>query len=171
MRSDVMRWLTVAVLAPIMALGAIGGERFLVHSHDEHGTHWHPLNAPNDTELGTADHAHQHERGHAAPASDCTFLCDRDQDRDGPDEEPCEVPEGVIVSIDVHKQLPTRGTDLGKSLLSAATLMIAVFAMPPSPDLERHIGSPGGSLGGGPMDLIALSASDRLVRTSRALLI
>lgn len=167
MRSDVMRWLAAVVLVPLMAIGTFGGAKFLAHGHDDHETHLHPLGLLKVAELAAADHADHHGHDHDVLPSDRSVPFDGDEGG----EEPAEVPEGVIVSIDVHKQLPTRGTDLGKSLLPAVMFVIAVFAMPPSPDLERHVGSPGGAIGGGPLDLVALSASDRLVRTSRALLI
>lgn len=167
MRSDVIRWLAVVVLAPMMAMGTFGGAQFLAHGHDDHGTHLHPVGPLKGAELAAADHADHHGHDHAVPPSDCSVPCDGDER----EEEPGEVPEGVIVSIDIHKQLPTRGTDLGKSLLPAVMCVIAVFVIPPSPDLDRHVGSPGGAASGVPLDLVALSASDRLVRTSRALLI
>lgn len=166
MRSDVMRWLAVVVLAPMMALGTFGGARFLAHGHDDHGTHLHPVGQLKGAELTAADHADDHGHDHAVQPSDCFVPGDGDEG-----ELPGEVPKGVIVSIDDHKQLPPRGTDLGKSLLPAVMFVMAVFLMPPSPDLDRHIGSPGGASSGGPLDLVGLSASDRLVRTSRALLI
>ncbi|GMV26740.1 MAG: hypothetical protein AMXMBFR58_27710 [Phycisphaerae bacterium] len=166
MRSDAMRWLAVVVLAPMMAMGTLGGAQFLSHGHDDHGTHLHPVGPLKGAELAAADHADDHGHDHAVSASDSPAPCDGDEDG-----LPGEVPEGVIVSIDVHKQLPTRGTDLSKSLLPAVMFVIAVFVVPPSPELDGHVGSPGGAGGGGPLDLVALSASDRLVRTSRALLI
>jgi len=167
MRSDVMRWLTVVVLAPMVAIGTFGGAQFLVHGHDDHGTHLHPVGPLKGAELAAADHADHHGHDHALPPSDGTDPSDGDEGG----EQSGEVPEGVIVSIDIHKQRPTRGTDLGKSLLPAAMFVVAVFVMPPSPELDRHVGPPGGAASGGPLDRVALSASDRLVRTSRALLI
>jgi len=166
MRSDVMRWLAVVVLAPMMAIHTFSGAQFLAHDHDDHGTHLHAVGPLTGAELAAADHADDHGHDHGVQPSDCSVPCDGAEG-----ELQGEVPEGVIVSIDVHKQLPPRGTDLGKSLLPAMMFVIAVFAMPPSPDFDRHVGSPGGAAGGGPLDLVALSASDRLVRTSRALLI
>lgn len=161
-----MRWLAFVVLAPILALGTFGGARFLAHNHDDHGMHWHPVvvGPLKGAELAAADHADLHGHDHSVPPSDCTEPSDGD-------EEPCEVPEGVIVSIDVHKRMPTRGTDLDRSMLPVVLFVIADFVMPPPPDLDRHIGSPGGDAGGCPLDLVALSARDRLVRTSMALLI
>ncbi len=162
-----MRCLLVAVLIPILALGTFGGTQFLAHSHDEHGLHLHAVGQLKGDRLAAAIHADHHGQDRAVQPSDWTDPCDDGECREGLDDEP----EGVIVSIDVHKQRPTRGTDLAASLLPAVMLTIAVFEMSPSLDLDHCIGSPGGALGGGPLDLVALSASDRLIRTSRALLI
>jgi hypothetical protein len=159
LRAEMARWLAVALLIPLMTLGSFGGGQFLAHGHDEHGTHLHPVGSLDDGKLAASAHADHHGHDHSPSPSD--LPVDEDRDDDG------EVPAGVIVSIDVHKPLPARGIDLGETLLPPAPFVIAVFAMAPEPDLDRHIGSPGGK----PLGLIGLSASDRLVRTSRALLI
>ncbi len=137
----------------------------LAHGHDEHGIHLHPVKALDRVTLTAADHADHHGHDHAAVPSD-DALSETDACDDF-----TEVPDGVVVAFDDHKQLPTRGIDLSKSLAPIAVFMAAVFALPTSPDVDRHIGSPGGSWRNGPLNLFALSANDRLVRTSQALLI
>ncbi len=82
-----------------------------------------------------------------------------------------EVPGGVVVTFDDNKQLQPRGIDLSKSLAPMAIFIARLFTLPTEPDVYRHIGSPGGSGRNGPLNFCALSANDRLVRTSQALLI
>lgn len=167
MRSGVLRWLAVVVLAPMLALSTFGCAAFLVHGHDDHGTHLHPVSPLKVSKLAAAEHDNHH--GHSHSLSSADRACVPDEESGGV--EPDAVPAGVIVSIDSHRQLTTRVTVLGNVLLPPATFTITVFVMPTSPDPDRQAGSPGGLVFGGPLDLAALSASDRLLRTSRALLI
>jgi hypothetical protein len=165
MRADAMRWLVLVVLMPMLSLGALGGLAFLAHGHDDHGMHLHPVNALDRVSLTAADHADHHGHDHATVPSDDSFSDFETSD------DLREVPDGVVVAFDDHKQLPTRGIDLSKSLTQIAVFMATVFVLPTSPDVHRHIGSPGGSGRYGPLHLFALTANDRLVRTTQALLI
>jgi len=165
MRSDAVRWLALVLLMPILSLGTLGGSAYLAHGHDEHGMHLHPVKALDRAALTAVDHAVHHGHDHAAVPSE-ESLSDIETSDDL-----SEVPACVVVAFDDHKQLPTRGMDLRKSLAPMAVFIAAVFAPPTAPDVDRHIGSPGGSCRNGPLNLLALSANDRLVRTSQALLI
>jgi len=165
MRSEVARWLVVVLIAPLLVLGTFNPATFLAHGHDEHGVHLHALDVFDGTKLAAADHADDHGHDHAALPSEVPA----DEERDG--SELAEVPDGVIFSFDVHTQLPTRSVDLGRTLSPAVMFAIVAFVLPTSPDLDLHVGSPGGAFSGGPMNLLALRAGDRIVRTSRALLI
>jgi hypothetical protein len=165
MRSDMVRWLAVLLVVPVLVFGVANGATFLAHGHDDHGMHLHAVGVLDDGKLAAADHAEDHGHDHAVPPTD--LPADGQTD----DSQLAETPGGVLVSFGVHKQQPVRGVDLTKTLSPAAIVAIVIFALPTSPDLKCHVGSPGGVFEGGPLDLYALRASDRLVRTSRALLI
>lgn len=165
MRSDVVRWIAVVLITPILVLGAISRATFRSHCHDEHGMHLHAVVMIADGMLTAAGHADDHGHGHAALGSDS---------RDG-GEHVChelgKVPCCLIICFNAHKQLPTRTVGFKEQLSRAAMFAMAVVALPPYLGLNLSVGLPGGALNGGPMDLLALRAGDRLVRTSRALLI
>jgi len=165
MRSDAARWLAVLLIAPILVFGASNGATLLAHGHDEHGMHMHAVWVFDDGKLAAADHADDHCHDHAAVPSEVPG----DGEQDG--EKLADVPCGIIVSFNVHMQLPTRSVDREKILSPAKVFAIVACVVPTLRDLDLHVGSPGGALNGGPMNLLALRACDRLVRSSRALLI
>jgi hypothetical protein len=169
MRSNVAHWLAVVLIAPMLVLGAFNRATFLAHGHDDHGMHLHQVGVHYDGKLTAADHADDHadEHGHDHGPLPSDNLPDGEQGGT----QLAEVPGGVLISFDTHKQLPTRTIDLGKTLSPAVVVAFIAFVLPISPDLDLHVGSPGGAFNCGPMNLLALRASDRLVRTSRALLI
>jgi hypothetical protein len=146
------RWLAVILIAPLLMLGTFHQATFLSHCHDDHGVHLHPLEAGEIVKFSAAAHAADHGHDHTDAGAD-----------DGP--------EGVVISVDAYESMPTRGVELGKALSTAAVAVMVTFDLLASPDLGQHVGSPGGTRPRGPMDLLAISAGDRLVRTSRALLI
>jgi hypothetical protein len=165
LRSDVARWLVALLIAPILVLGSSSWGTFLAHDHDEHEMHLHSVGVHEDRKLTVADHADDHGHDHAPRPSDVPT----DEEQGGT--QLAEVPGGILVSFDTCKQLPARAFELGKSLSPAVIFAIIAFVLPRSPDLDPHVGSPGGAFDGGPMNLLALRASERLLRTSRALLI
>lgn len=164
MRSGLARWIVAILVIPVLVLGVFDRVTFLWHGHDGHGVHLHALSAS--------------EGGHVAVANHIVDTC---HDRSGvPDHisidhessgvERAELPDGVIITVDVPETLPSRGGDLTKALNPTVVFTFAVFVLPASREIGLHIGSPGGRVSS-QMDLFALSANDRLVRTSRALLI
>lgn len=110
-------------------------------------------------------HAEHHGHDHASLPSDVPAQQVREGDA------PDEAPDCFIVYVDSHENLMARDIGLGKAKSTAVAFAIVASVLPPTPDLAPPIGSPGGAPKGGPMSLRGLSACDRLVRTSRALLI
>jgi hypothetical protein len=127
--------------------------------------HLHPVRALDGGKLAAADHAADH--GHDHRGGPAETPADQGDDR----HDQGRAPDGVLVSLPDHKQVPARGADLGQALAPATSFVGLAFLAPPPPILDRRIGSPGGPPGGGPLSLRALSAGDRLMRTSCALLI
>lgn len=177
-------WLAVVVLTPLLMLGALGGTTFLAHRHDGHGLHLHAADTATEVERSAADHRAAHRMGdcpfdpaagaaadhrHGHAGSSCSESGPPSQ-VDRPDETH-HAPDGLLVSVPDHEQLLRRGIDLSEAFPPGAVLISAAPVAPPPPDLARQIGSPGGLRGCGPLDLRALSAGDRLVRTSCALLL
>lgn len=153
------------ILTPLLVLAPLGGSTFLSHGHDEHGAHLHAAGLLHGGMLALADHAKDHGHEHSMPPK---LASDGEQESGS---EQGEVPEGTIVSLAQPKQLPQRSLDLAQALCPSALMAIAIMVMPAAPHLERQAGSPGGLLDGEPSNLRPLTAGERLVRTSRALLI
>lgn len=162
MRTDAPRWLSVVLIAPMLLLGAFNRTAFLVHGHGDQGMHLHPVAVLDDGRGAAEDRADHHGHDHAA------CRCDAFADWERDCHECAGIPCGVVISFDVDALPPTRALDLGKTLPPAA-MHALVLPAPPEPD--RSLGSSGGAFNRGPMNLLALSAVDRLVRTSLALLI
>jgi hypothetical protein len=165
MRSDVARWLVVVLIAPLLVLGVLNRAALLAHGHDDHGLHLHPVGLLHVGGLAIDDHASLHAHDCETSLSKLPAACDARGD------ELTETPCCFIICIDFHKQLPTRTACLRNPVCPEVEFPIVAFVMPRSPDLDVHVGSPGGELNDAPMHLLALRASDRLVRTSHALLI
>jgi hypothetical protein len=165
LRSGLASWLAVVLIAPLVVLGAFNRATFLAHGHDDHGMHLHAVGILHTDSLDSEGHTHGHGRPHSGRRFDCGVSDDHVCCDTG------EVPCGELHCVDVHKLLPKRSATFKKSLSPAAVFAMVAFVLPTSPDLNLHVGSPGGGARDGPMDLLALSANDRLVRTSRALLI
>jgi len=162
MQSLAMRWLAVVLLSPLLALGTFAGAEFLAHQHDDHGTHFHATDLDAHRKLAALSHAADH--GHHHPA-------DLTADGDPTSVEGELPPPGVVVAVPDQEQIPSRSLDLCQALSRASVCLVSLFLAPHSPDLDRHIGSPGGRGDWDPQSLCALRTGDRLVRTSRALLL
>lgn len=176
-RSQWVRCVLAVVLIPILVLGAFGGTNFLAHAHAGHDSHLHAL--PSIEEACFS--AEQHRLAHALSIATCDDLhaghgSHRESDDfpsepiEGPDF-PIEDPSGLVITIPDHEQLVSRGIDLSQTLQAAQILHCALAWFWTQPCLCDEMGSPGGQTVGGPLHLSALTAAQRLVRTSNALLI
>jgi len=178
-RSQWARCVLAVALIPILVLGAFGGTTFLAHAHDGHDSHLHA--APSIDEARLA--ADQHRLAHALGAATCDGgQAGRDghsnsggvpaepiEDPDVP--APVEDPSGLVITIPDHEQLVSREIDLSQTVQAAQVLHCALAWFWTQPHVEQDEGSPGGSTASGPLHLTALTAGQRLVRTSNALLI
>lgn len=174
-----VRCVLAAALIPILVLGALGGTTFLAHAHDGHDTHLHASTSIEEARLS----ADQHRLAHAMGTATCDDpLAGRGRHSgsdqfpahtaEGPDYPvPAEDPNGLVIAIPDHEQLVSREIDLSQSLQTAQVLHNALAWSWTQPDDAHEEGSPGGSTVGGPLHLSALTARQRLVRTSNALLI
>lgn len=171
-RSDLARWLAVAVLTPLLMLSALGGTTFLAHGHDAHGLHVHAGHSVKEAQHSAARHLAAHDQGRCPMEPRHEHPADP-HDHPPVDEpapfDPDRPPAGVIVSVPDLDQIPTRPAELGAAISPVATLLLATFLTPAPPDAALATADPGGR--GTPRNLLALRAGDRLVRTSRALLI
>jgi hypothetical protein len=168
LRSRTLRWVMLMVLSPVMLMGLFRGSAFQLHGHDDHGVHAHAVGGSDQGPLVDADHDIRHGHRHPHVPADSTSPVGV------PITDHSESPEGLLVSVPDHDQLPIgRGLDLSTVWSKIAAFAVFDIFAPLWPDLDRRMGSPGGGLPceGPPRCLCALSAGDRLVRTSRALLI
>ena len=166
-------------LIPILALGTFGGTTFLAHAHDGHDLHVHASRSIEEAYRSAA----QHRLAHAFSIATCDDLhAGQGGHRESvgvPSEPtgapgfpaPIESPSGLVITIPDHEQLVSRGIDLSQTLRAAHVLHRALAWLWTQPDVSEEIGSPGGRKVRGPRHLSALTAAQRLVRTSNALLI
>ncbi len=162
MRARACRWLALIAILPTLLLSAFGGAQLLVHSHAGHGTHVHAPPAVEGGGFAPAWHAAHHEHDHpATPTNDP----DHEHHASG-----AALPDSVLVSLpDIQ---PLRGRELACPDPSLSVLASPVLwltdPLPNQCDYSDERARPAGQA---PLDLIALSAADRIVRTSNALLI
>ncbi|MBU6414391.1 MAG: hypothetical protein KGS45_13085 [Planctomycetes bacterium] len=167
------------VLIPILVLGAFGGTTFLAHAHDGHDAHLHASPSVEEARLSADQHRLAHalgiatcDGGHACRdghSSSGEVPAEPKEDPDLP--APVEDPSGLVITIPDHEQLVSRGIDLSQTLQAAQVFYCALASLWTQPHVEQDEGSPGGSIASGPLHLTALTAGQRLVRTSSALLI
>lgn len=157
----------------MLALGAFHRATLFAHQHGDGDFHLHRISVLGGARLADAVHSDHHGQDHlGVPTDHCPGgFHGGCSDGDLPGDQPVEAPGCMIVVIDAHEQLLTRGTELGKAVPLAVTFAIVALVLPPSPDLALPLGSPGGVFRCGPMSQRSLSAGERLVRTSCALLL
>lgn len=166
-------------LIPMLVLGAFGGTTFLAHAHDGHDAHLHASPSIEKAHLS----ADQHRRAHALDIVTCDgghvgrvahfnsgeVPAEPIEHPDLP--APVEDPKELVITFPDHEQLVSRGIDLSQSLHAAQVFQCARAWLWTQPHVEQDEGSPGGSVARFPLHLSALTAGQRLVRTSSALLI
>lgn len=176
-RSDAARWLAIVLFAPLLVLGVFGGAQFLTHGHAQSGLHLHPVVAIEGGGLVMADRSCHEGHTHAPlpVAADCAGGANHAGHAHAISDNDCHEPRpvhGVILSWPELEHLLSRGVDLGDLLCAVPVYIPAIFVLPSLSDDAAivWIKSPGPS-SHGPASLCALSARDRLVRTSTALLL
>lgn len=178
-RSQWARCVLAVALIPILVLGAFGGTTFLAHAHDGHDSHLHASPSIEEARLSAEQHRLAHALGIAACDGGHAGSDGLPNSGEVPAEPienpdfpaPVEDPSGLVITIPDHEQLVSRGIDLSQTRQAAQVLHCALAWFWAQPHVEQDEGSPGGSIACGPMHLTALTASQRLVRTSNALLI
>jgi len=158
-------------MVPMLVVGSFGGTSFLSHDHDEEAAHTHI----GPTHLVAQDLAGWHAGEHSISKNqaDCVCLGGCGDGLPTEENEPftAESPEGLLISIPDHEQMVARGIDLSQTLKTAQVVQCVLAWFWAQPDVSENMGSAGGCDPGGPRHLCALTAGQRLVRTSRALLI
>ncbi len=152
-----MRWLAVVLFVPLLSLGILRGASFLAHPHHEDGVHVHAIMSEDASALSSircGSHEHEH---------------DRPTPRDLPDPiELGQAPAGVVVSLPDQQPMPTRSIDLGKALVQVGWVApLGLIGAECGPDPGRPAAAPTRGL----LNLLHLSAVERLVLTSRALVL
>lgn len=166
LRSGVVRWVVLLVLAPVLVLGGFAGAEFLAHSHEEHGFHLHAVSSGDARIVSAADHVADHGRDQPDPNAGASS----DEQTPAGDEDPageCDETDGTIIAIGHHQKAPNRGTSLSTLLTPALTVVAILTPVQPGP-CWVSIAPPRSA---GPVFLSTLKTGDRLVRTSCALLL
>ena len=131
----------------MLFLWSFGGTTVLAHAHNDHDTHLHVALSEEAIRLS----AEQHHLAHTSGGGSCDF--------------------DVIISIPDHDLMVARGINLSVTLKPARIIHFVLAWIWAQPCVSDQLGSPGGCPPSGPRHLCALTAGQRLVRTSQALLI
>lgn len=172
LRSATARVVMLVLMVPLLAIGPFCGTSFLSHEHDEEGVHGHA--GPTHVVMQDVAGWHASEHGVSPDNAAIARLAERnagDELSVEGNEQALESPSGLLVSSPVHEHLLVRGIDLSQALKSAQVAhgILAWFCLQAEFPEDHEPG--GASDGNGPRHLLALTAGDRIVRTSRALLI
>jgi len=176
LRSAPVRRALAAVLIPMLLLAGFGGTTLIAHAHSGHGTHFHADWLKPEPHFSSP----QHQSPHGAKAAACihrdsdnfnTWPCDIcPLSIEQPGFPPCgEGSEGLAISIPDDEQVVVREADVLAALKAAQFVQYVLAVVWKAPDVSEETGSPGGREPIGPGLLCALSACERLVRTSQAL--
>jgi hypothetical protein len=181
MRSRLVTQIVAILFVPILLLGLLGGTAVLAHSHDGHATHFHFAASESDAQ----ELALQHRRAHAEGRAPCVTVrsdhgCQSRYDDCTTMTNPAAPgdtagvpgkPEGVLLSI------PELGDWSVRSHVAAIVEHpVHVVDYVPANDHESMslvIENPMCGLASprGPCHMYLLTTGQRIVRTSRALLI
>ncbi len=177
-----MSWTPVVIatlLVPLLVFGFLRGGLFVAHAHGDQTTHFHAISPVSAFKLIVGehceehrhdhDHSHDHSRDHQHDHGNSDAPCDSSHEDD--DASTCDhAPEGLLVSFAQPKQLPVRAVDVSKTL-HQLTVTVVIAILPTTSFHAAFLDPPEATVQSTPMDFIALGTSQRLVRTSHALLL
>ncbi|MFM9995369.1 MAG: hypothetical protein ACKVU4_06155 [Phycisphaerales bacterium] len=165
------------VLTPaLLAAGALGGVHALAHAHDGHGLHFHGAESIRGAEAGAAAHLTAHAAGRCSLAGgeSCSDAVEDGAPGRSPNESPEPSPtdrrEGVKFSVPDLDSFRVRAAGLDPFRVSHIALP-PMFIVTVSAWADRPRGDSGGGGEAGSLPACARRAGERIVRTSRALLI
>lgn len=169
---------TALLLVPLMVLQVFGGVTYLAHAHDGHGTHLHIASSPDAAVTVARSHVAFHAAGHShdeAALAGCDHSgaahADHAQVVRHASVQPADhqgEPHGLLVTIPDHEQVNARAASAVAAPQPVSMLVAMAWVLAPVPDAPQCKGSPGGNLH---VHLAGMTASQRLVRTSGALLL
>lgn len=162
-----------------MVLQVFGGVTYLAHAHDGHGTHLH-IAGSRDAAISVARghvafHAAGHTHDEAVSSGGCNHAETAHPDHIhavpsvsiSPADHQGE-PHGLLVTIPDHEQVNARAISAVAPPQPVNMLVAMAWVLAPLPDTSESQGSPGGRA---QVHLAGMTASQRLVRTSGALLL
>ncbi|HEX2837905.1 MAG TPA: hypothetical protein VHN77_07245 [Phycisphaerales bacterium] len=174
-----LRGCIALLLVPLMVLQVFGGVTYLAHAHDGHGTHLHIAGSPDAAITVARSHLAFHAAGHTHHESSQASGCDHADDAHAdhahtfaqasilPADHQGE-PHGLLVTIPDHEQVNARAVSAVAAPQPVNMLVAMAWVLAPVPDVSQNHGSPGGQAH---MHLAGMTTSQRLVRTSGALLL
>ncbi len=167
------------LLVPLMVLQVFGGVTYLAHAHDGHGTHLHIAGSRDAAITVARSHVAFHAAGYTHKETSQAANCDHADDAHAdhaqaitqasilPSDHQGE-PHGLLVTIPDHEQVNVRAVSAVSAPQPVSMLVAMAWVLAPVPDVSQNQGSPGGQAY---MHLAGMTASQRLVRTSGALLL
>jgi hypothetical protein len=158
LRGNVASVLLVFMILLVAVVRPFAGTAILLHDHHDLGSHTHAAPMMAIAGASGAWHADHHEDEPGFPANENGGYSIEDTG-------------GTVISVTTDPHLPARqaATPVDLRFKSLATVASWILLVPPYVGPEP--GSPGGGVSSSPCHLCSLTAGDRLVATSRALLI
>lgn len=141
----------VTLMVLVACVRPFGGATVVAHEHHDVAPHLHV----SASHSGGHSHDHSHEHAHTHATDPIT-----DEERDG-----------LLLSIPLHDQTLTRGIDLSTLITIAEVIVPTEWIVLPAPHCALQDDPPADRFGSIPRHLRALRASERILRTSSALLI
>lgn len=167
------------LLVPLMVLQVFGGVTYLAHAHDGHGTHLHIAGSREAALTVARSHVAFHAAGHTHDDTSQAGGCDHADAAHAehshavphasilPADHQGE-PHGLLVTIPDHEQVNARAVSAVAAPQPVNMLVAMAWVLAPVPDVSQNHGSPGGHAR---THLVGMTATQRLVRTSGALLL
>lgn len=152
-RTKLVRSFMVTLMVLVACVRPFGGATVVAHDHHDADPHLHVSSSHT-----CADHpadSHPHAPAHTHATDPITN----------------EEPDGLLLSIPLHDQTLTRGIDLSTLITIAEVIVPAAWILMPAPHSALQDDPPADRVGSIPRHVCALHAGERIMRTSRALLI
>lgn len=152
-----MRLLVLVLMVPLLVLGSFGGTSIYWHEHGADTTHVHV--GPTQIVADATGCWHANEPTASGGDAGLGSMY------------PVHSEEGVLISIPDHEHMLAQRLDISQALKAAQDLEYFLESFRLQPEVVEDAQPPDGWAVTAPQHLCALTAGQRLVRTSQALLI
>ncbi len=177
LRAAPVRWLASVILVPLLVLGAFRGTSMVAHAHDDHHFHLHAGVSAEAASAFAAMHLQLHEIHPSCCGHDVPPCTEEKSGHDRLDQlladpaSPLAAEDGIVISIPDETQLRQPGIHMHAAGIFAQPVQLLAASTYDLCCGPQIVHSPLLIRSHPPLHLDDVSCSQRLVRTSHALLI